>query len=78
MSQYQSLVADHAAAVVPSDVTVISPTLGIYVGGAGNVTVTTLDGTLITFTAPPVGSIIPIRCNKVMAATTATLLIALW
>lgn len=78
MSQYQSLVADHAAVIAPSDTTVISPTLGIYVGGAGNVTVTTLDGTVITFTAPPVGSIIPIRCSKVMAATTATLLIALW
>lgn len=78
MSQYQSLVADHAAPVVPSDGTVISPTLGLYVGGAGNVTVTTLDGAVVTFTAPAVGSIIPIRCNKVMAATTASLLIALW
>lgn len=47
----------------------------IYVGGAGNVTVVTEEGNTITFTAPPVGTILPIRTQKVMAATTATLLI---
>jgi hypothetical protein len=47
----------------------------IYVGGAGNVTVVTEEGTTVTFTAPPVGTILPIRTQKVMAATTATLLI---
>lgn len=66
-----------AATVTPSDTTVI---LGkaIYVGGAGNVAVTTAAGTVVTFTAPPVGSIIPVAFTKVMATnTTATLLIAL-
>jgi hypothetical protein len=48
---------------------------GIYVGGAGNVTVVTEDGTTVTFTAPPVGTILPIRTQKVTAATTATLLV---
>jgi len=48
---------------------------GIYVGGAGNVSVVTEEGTTVTFTAPPVGSIIPIRTSKVLAATTATLLV---
>jgi hypothetical protein len=47
----------------------------IYVGGAGNVTVVTEEGNTVTFTAPPVGTILPIRTQKVMAATTATLLI---
>jgi hypothetical protein len=47
----------------------------IYVGGAGNVAVVTEEGTTVTFTAPPVGTILPIRTQKVLAATTATLLV---
>lgn len=47
----------------------------IYVGGAGTVTVVTEEGTTVTFTAPPVGTIIPIRTQKVLASTTATLLV---
>lgn len=63
-------------AIVPSDATAVD--LGaIYVGGAGNVTVRCIDGTVVTFTAPPVGTIIPVACDRVMAATTATLLIGL-
>lgn len=68
-----------AVAITPSDTTQIS-CRGIYVGGAGNVAVQTRDGaTTVTFTAPPVGSILPVEINQghVMAATTATLLIAL-
>ena len=66
-----------AATVTPSDTTLILGS-AIYVGGAGNVAVTTEAGTVVTFTAPPVGSIIPIGFTKVMATnTTATLLIAL-
>jgi len=49
----------------------------IYVGGAGNVSVVTEGGQTVTFTAPPVGTILPIRTSKVTAATTATLLIGL-
>ena len=49
----------------------------IYVGGAGNVTVVTEAGQTVTFTAPPVGTILPIRTSQVTAATTATLLIGL-
>jgi hypothetical protein len=66
-----------AAAVTPSNSTIINGK-AIYVGGAGNVAVTTNAGTVVTFTAPPVGSIIPIAFTKVMATnTTATLLVAL-
>lgn len=69
-----------AAAVTPSDTTQIN-CRGIYVGGAGNVAVKTTPGaTAVTFTAPPIGSIIPVEINggQIMATnTTATLLIAL-
>lgn len=69
------------AAVTPSDTTSVT-CRGIYVGGAGNVTVNPglSGGTSVTFTAPPVGSILPIELNqgRIMATgTTATLLVAL-
>jgi len=63
-----------AVAITKSD-TETNVFSGIYVGGAGNVTVVTEEGTTVTFTAPPVGTILPIRTQKVTAATTATLLV---
>lgn len=68
-----------AQAVTPSDSTQIS-CRAIYVGGAGNLAIkTTKDAAVVTFTAPPVGSIVPIAVDGgfIMAATTATLLVAL-
>ena len=66
-----------AVAVTPSGVTTIVGK-AIYVGGAGNVAVTTAAGNVVTFTAPPVGTVIPISFTKIMATnTSATLLIAL-
>lgn len=69
-----------AQAVTPSDTTVVN-CRAIYVGGAGNVAVKTATGaTAVTFTAPPVGTILPIDITggQIMATnTTATLLIAL-
>jgi hypothetical protein len=67
---------NNAAAVTPSDSTVVAFN-AIYVGGAGNVTVRTQGQQTVTFTAPPVGSTIYIKCDRVMAATTATLLVGL-
>jgi len=64
-------------AITPSD-TVDQQYAGIYVGGAGNVSVIMESGDTVTFTAPPVGTILPIRVKRVRAtATTATLLIGL-
>ena len=69
-----------AQAVTPSDTTVIS-CRAIYVGGAGNVAVkTTSAAAAVTFTAPVLGTIIPIMIDggQIMATnTTATLLLAL-
>lgn len=65
------------AAVTPSDTTQ-TPFRAIYVGGAGNLSVVAESGATVTFIAPPVGSIIPIRGVKVNATlTTATNLVAL-
>ena len=52
---------------------------GIYVGGAGNVVVLTEGGSVVTFTAPVLGTVIPIRAVRVNTTnTTATLLLALY
>lgn len=78
----QNLFANYgsAQAVTTSDTAPVN-CRAIYVGGAGNVAVKTTSGaTAVTFTAPPVGSIIPVLIDggNIMATnTTATLLIAL-
>lgn len=68
-------------AVTPSDTTLIN-CKAIYVGGAGNVAVKSGSpgASAVTFTAPPVGTILPINLDQgfIMSTnTTATLLIAL-
>ena len=66
-----------AAAITPSDVNPQSYR-AIYVGGAGNVAVETLGGNVVTFTAPPVGTVLPVEVKRVLSTgTTATLLIGL-
>jgi hypothetical protein len=51
----------------------------LYIGGAGNVRVTTIGGDIVTFTATPVGQVLPVQVIKVhLAGTSATLIDALW
>ena len=78
---YGNLNYRSAVVVVPSDTVNFARGVcqGIYVGGAGNVTAVMEDGTVATFTAPPVGSILPIRAIRVNATlTSATLMVALY
>lgn len=65
-----------AAAVTPSDSTPLD-FRALWVGGAGNVAVTTRNGEDVTFSAVPAGSVLPIQGTRVRAATTATLILAL-
>jgi len=73
-----------AVTVTPADGTILSnnpgrPFRGLYVGGAGNVTVRMLDGHTVTFNAVPVGTTLAIQFDQVHATgTTATLLVALY
>jgi len=79
MSQYFSNQSYRRAAAVTTSDTADNPGMALYVGGAGNVALITEGGDTVTFTAPPVGSIIPIRFTNVKATgTTATLLVRLW
>lgn len=78
---YGNLNYRSAVAVVPSDTVKFARGVcqGIYVGGAGNVTAVMEDGTVATFTAVPVGTILPIRAIRVNATlTTATQMVALY
>lgn len=69
-----------AQAVTPSDTVSIS-CRAIYVGGAGNVAIkTTSSAAAVVFTAPPVGTVLPVHLDGgfIMATnTTATLMVAL-
>lgn len=61
-----------AIAVTPDDNTDLVPSArGLYVGGTGNVAVMTIAGTSITFVAVPAGSILPVRCKRVLATGTS-------
>lgn len=62
-----------AFGITPADATVLTPTWGgLFIGGAGNVVVTTLDGNIVTFTGVLAGTILPIVVTRVRTATTAT------
>lgn len=70
-----------AAAVTPHDTNLLAfETVGVYVGGAGNLAVTMAGDatdTPVIFTAVPVGTWLPIAVDRVRAtSTTATLIVA--
>lgn len=68
-----------ARAVTPSDTTNIGGCRGLWVGGAGALTLDFADGaTNIVFSGVPAGTLLPIAPAKVKAATTATLIVALY
>ncbi|MCE2759737.1 MAG: hypothetical protein ACK5X3_21035 [Pseudomonadota bacterium] len=71
--------ASGAAAVTASDTTELGPCRALYVGGAGNVVVQMPNrDTSITFSSVPAGTILPVMARRVMAATTATSIVALY
>jgi hypothetical protein len=71
-----SLVANDAVAVTASDTTIVNG-IGLYVGTAGNVQLTTGAGNTVIIPAAA-GSLIPLRFSKVWATnTTASGMVAL-
>ena len=70
---------EDAAAVTPSDTTDLPQFSVIFVGGAGNVKVTTAQGSAVTFSGLNAGTVLPVRVRRVWATgTTATLLTAVF
>ena len=83
MASYHNADATRPAAkaviVTPSDSTELNVTRGLYIGGAGDVVVTMAEqGTNITFVGVPAGTFMPIQVRLVLAATSATSILALY
>ena len=73
--------SSEAVVVTPHDTNDLTAyTRAIYVGGIGNLTVVMAgSGNTVTFTAIPVGTILPIAVSRIKATlTTATLIVAMW
>lgn len=68
---------ESAVAVTPSDSTAVR-SRALFVGGAGNLTVTMKDGVDAVFTGVTAGTLLPISVQKVKAATTATNITAIY
>lgn len=71
----------NASVVTPDDATELAyVTRGLYVGGAGALSVIMRDETeAVTFAGLPAGSVLPIRVKLVRATgTTATSIVAIW
>jgi len=68
-----------AAAVTTSDTVNLTTPAIIWVGGAGNVKVTTAQGTDVTFTGVLSGAILPVQVLRVWSTgTTATNMVGIF
>lgn len=80
---FETRPAASVAAVTKSDTTDIAK-LGneypraLFIGVGGDVVVVAPDGTSATFKNVPSGSVLPVKCRRVNAATTATDIVALY
>lgn len=70
--------SDSAASVTPSDTVILPGCRGLWVGGAGDLTLDFNGETNVVFGAVPAGTLLPIAPLRVKAATTATLIVALY
>jgi hypothetical protein len=66
--------------VTPSDgAPLTEAAAAMWIGGAGNVSVITLNGQTVTLTSIPAGTLLPIAASWVKATgTTAVAIVALW
>lgn len=70
--------ARRLAAVTPSDATDLTGARAIWVGGAGNLVLKGVDDSAAVTLVVPAGVLIPVFAARVMAATTATGIVALY
>ena len=71
--------ARSVAAVTPSDSTDLTGCRALWVGGSGTLTVKGLDNAnAVNIVIPTAGILIPIFAARVMAATTATNIVAFY
>lgn len=68
-----------AAAITKSDSVNLATPSVVYVGGTGNVKVTTAQGSTVTFSGVPAGAVIPVQVLRVWSTdTTATNMVAIF
>lgn len=77
VSDPDSAPAENAAAVTPGAGALSNTTRALYIGVAGDITVTMAGGGSVSFAAVPAGTVLPIAVTHVTAAT-ATSIVALW
>lgn len=71
--------ARRVAAVTPSDTTDLTGCRALWIAGNGNLVVQCVDNTTsITINIPNGGVLLPLFVSRVMAATTATNIVALY
>lgn len=71
--------ARRIAAVTPSDSTDLTGARALWVGGAGNLSIKCVDDSAaVTIAVPNAGILLPLFVSRVMAATTATSIVALY
>ena len=71
--------ATQGRAVTKSDSTVLAVTRALWVGGAGDLSLVFADGgSAVTIAGVPAGTLVPVQVTKVMDATTATSIVALY
>lgn len=74
--------ADNAFAITSDSTTDLANfTRAIYVGSAGDVSVTMVDetsNTFVTFSSVPAGTILPIRVKRVSTSSTANNMVGLY
>jgi hypothetical protein len=76
----QVYIGTRAKSITPADGSDLAyPNASIYIGGNGNIKVTTEEGDVVTFVGVVAGTILPVSCKRVWSAsTTATNLVAIW
>jgi len=65
-------------AVTPSDATTLVGVRALWIGGAGTISVIAVNDIAAVTLTVPAGTLLPIFAKKVMAATTATLIVAMY
>lgn len=70
--------ARKVVAVTPSDTTDLTNCRALWIGGAGTVSLKCVDDTAAVSLTVPAGTLLPVFASRVMAATTATLIVALY
>jgi len=74
-----TVAARNAAAVTLHDTDLIQVTRALYIGGAGNLKVTMIEGGVVTFTGLATGQILPIQAVTCWSTgSTASLVLALY